>query len=255
MTRSEIESTYQISRRIEGEERALDTAMVTFTSTQQEIDQQWGLYDGYEADPTPNTASSLHAPLQRWGLARILRTRMQAGRAMPLMRVIPPGLDFSSLKAELPEDPVLKVLRERKAAAMGSVPGSFLNLAGLVSPTSQPTTPAAGRSDGVDLWGWVGGGVGWMVGLLWGCALIRGCKRQHITAPACLSKCFHTPLSHDTPAMLPHRQCCSTQPAVTMPLKPPTKTPRIRRCVRRSPPSGKKRFVSFATRTSRLFWL
>ncbi len=160
MTRAEIESTYQISRRVEGEERALDTALVVFTSTQQEIDQQWGLYDGYEADPTPANAASLHAPLQRFGLARILRTRMQAGRAMPLMKVIPPGLDFSSLKVELPEDPVLKLLSERKATAMASVPGSFLNLAGLVSPSSQPNTPAAGRSDGMCTGGVLGGVLG-----------------------------------------------------------------------------------------------
>lgn len=42
----EIEKTYKISRRIEAEERGLDSAMMVFTSTQQEIDQQWGLYEG-----------------------------------------------------------------------------------------------------------------------------------------------------------------------------------------------------------------
>lgn len=46
ISRSEIEKTYKISRRIEAEERGLDSAMMVFTSTQQEIDQQWGLYDG-----------------------------------------------------------------------------------------------------------------------------------------------------------------------------------------------------------------
>jgi hypothetical protein len=35
LTASEIESTYHISRRIEGEERALDGALVVFTSTAQ----------------------------------------------------------------------------------------------------------------------------------------------------------------------------------------------------------------------------
>ncbi len=37
MSRDEIESSYKISRRIEGEERALDVAMMVFTSTQQEV--------------------------------------------------------------------------------------------------------------------------------------------------------------------------------------------------------------------------
>ena len=37
--------TYKISRRIEAEERALENAMVVFTSTQEEVEKQWGLYD------------------------------------------------------------------------------------------------------------------------------------------------------------------------------------------------------------------
>lgn len=46
MSRAEIESGYAISRRIEAEERALDAALLVFTSTQQEVKDQWGLYDG-----------------------------------------------------------------------------------------------------------------------------------------------------------------------------------------------------------------
>jgi sucrose-phosphate synthase len=46
MSRQEIESVYAISRRIEAEERSLDAALVVFTSTQQEVRDQWGLYDG-----------------------------------------------------------------------------------------------------------------------------------------------------------------------------------------------------------------
>jgi sucrose-phosphate synthase len=46
MSRAEIEAGYQISRRIEAEERALDAALLVFTSTQQEVKDQWGLYDG-----------------------------------------------------------------------------------------------------------------------------------------------------------------------------------------------------------------
>ena len=81
MTRGEIERTYAINRRIEAEERCLDNAMLVFTSTQQEIDEQWGLYDGYQPE-----------------LARVLRFRRSSGRSMPLMKVSPPGLDFSSMK-------------------------------------------------------------------------------------------------------------------------------------------------------------
>jgi sucrose-phosphate synthase len=90
MGRGEAEATYAISRRIEAEERALDAALMVFTSTQQEVSDQWGLYDGYNAD-----------------LQRVVRARARRGRHFALMRVIPPGLDFSSLKnaPNPPEDP------------------------------------------------------------------------------------------------------------------------------------------------------
>ena len=45
MSRDEIESSYKISRRIEGEERALDVAMMVFTSTQQEVSGESALLD------------------------------------------------------------------------------------------------------------------------------------------------------------------------------------------------------------------
>lgn len=99
MTRAEIEATYSISRRIEAEERCLDMAAMVFTSTQQEVDEQWGLYDGYHPS-----------------LARVLRFRRSYGRHMPLMKVSPPGLDFSNLKVEMQEDPVLKEFEEQRAA-------------------------------------------------------------------------------------------------------------------------------------------
>ena len=47
----------------------------------QEIQEQWGLYDGYNHN-----------------LARVLRFRRSSGRRMPLMKVSAPGLDFSSMK-------------------------------------------------------------------------------------------------------------------------------------------------------------
>jgi len=46
--RSEIETTYNISRRIEAEEMTLGVAERVITSTQQEIELQYGLYDFYQ---------------------------------------------------------------------------------------------------------------------------------------------------------------------------------------------------------------
>ena len=48
--RSDIESTYNISRRIEAEETTLGVAERVITSTQQEIEQQYGLYDFYQPE-------------------------------------------------------------------------------------------------------------------------------------------------------------------------------------------------------------
>ncbi|KAI3435641.1 hypothetical protein D9Q98_001699 [Chlorella vulgaris] len=117
MTRSEIESAYAISRRIEAEERCLDNAMLVFTSTRQEVDEQWGLYDGYSPQ-----------------LSRVLRFHRSFGRHMPNMKVIPPGLDFSSLKVTMPEDPTLREFEQARAAQ---------DLLSPRAPHSSATTPRA----------------------------------------------------------------------------------------------------------------
>ena len=41
---------------------------------------------------------------------------------MPFMNVIPPGLDFSNLKVDLPEDPVIKEMLQHKPAYGGVTP-------------------------------------------------------------------------------------------------------------------------------------
>lgn len=97
MTKAEIEESYAISRRIEAEERGLDSSLIIFTSTQQEIDEQWGLYDGFSSQ-----------------LSRVLKYRRSHGRHMPTLKVIPPGLDFSNLKVTMPEDPVLREFEEQR---------------------------------------------------------------------------------------------------------------------------------------------
>ena len=81
MTRAEVEASYRISRRIEAEERALESAVMVLTSTRQEVDDQWGLYHAYNQK-----------------LAAVLAARPRPGRSMPAMTVIPPGLDFSALR-------------------------------------------------------------------------------------------------------------------------------------------------------------
>ncbi|KAL5223101.1 hypothetical protein ABZP36_027814 [Zizania latifolia] len=90
MSKEEIDSTYKIMRRIEGEELSLDAAELVITSTRQEIDEQWGLYDGFDVK------------LEKVLRARARRGVSSHGRFMPRMVVIPPGMDFSNVVA--PED-------------------------------------------------------------------------------------------------------------------------------------------------------
>ncbi|XP_010241591.1 PREDICTED: probable sucrose-phosphate synthase 1 [Nelumbo nucifera] len=81
-SREEINATYKIMRRIEAEELALDSSEVVITSTRQEIEEQWRLYDGF--DPI----------LERKLRARIRRNVNCYGRFMPRMVIIPPGMEF-----------------------------------------------------------------------------------------------------------------------------------------------------------------
>nr|BAP47500.1 sucrose phosphate synthase [Gentiana triflora] len=82
LSKDEINSTYKIMRRIEAEEIALDASEIVITSTRQEIEEQWRLYDGF--DPI----------LERKLRARIRRNVSCYGRYMPRMSVIPPGMEF-----------------------------------------------------------------------------------------------------------------------------------------------------------------
>ncbi|PIN24022.1 Glycosyltransferase [Handroanthus impetiginosus] len=84
-SREEINSTYKIMRRIEAEEITLDVSEVIITSTRQEIEEQWRLYDGF--DPV----------LERKLRARIKRKVSCYGRSMPRMVVIPPGMEFRNV--------------------------------------------------------------------------------------------------------------------------------------------------------------
>ena len=59
-----------------------------------------GMMPGLE--PKANSAMACRYDVK---LEAVLRARRRAGRMMPLINVIPPGLDFSSLKVDLPKDP------------------------------------------------------------------------------------------------------------------------------------------------------
>ena len=75
LSKDEINTTYKIMRRIEAEELSLDASEILITSTRQEIEQQWRLYDGF--DPI----------LERKLRARIKRGVNCHGRFMPRMVV------------------------------------------------------------------------------------------------------------------------------------------------------------------------
>lgn len=84
LSRDEINSTYKIMRRIEAEELALDASEIVITSTRQEIEEQWRLYDGF--DPI----------LERKLRARIRRNVSCYGRFMPRM-VVSTGTIFVNI--------------------------------------------------------------------------------------------------------------------------------------------------------------
>lgn len=75
LSKEEINMTYKIMRRIEAEELALDASEIVITSTRQEIEEQWRLYDGFDR------------VLERKLRARIRRNVSCYGRFMPRMVV------------------------------------------------------------------------------------------------------------------------------------------------------------------------
>ncbi|KAJ8774147.1 hypothetical protein K2173_009578 [Erythroxylum novogranatense] len=109
-SKEDINSTYKILRRIEGEELSLDTAELVITSTKQEIEEQWGLYNGFDVK-----------------LEKVLRARARRGvdchgRYMPRMVVIPPGMDFSNVVVQEDAPEIDGELTTLIASADGSSP-------------------------------------------------------------------------------------------------------------------------------------
>ncbi|CAL4994274.1 unnamed protein product [Urochloa decumbens] len=103
MPRAEIQGTYRIARRIEAEEIGLDAAEVVVTSTKQEIEEQWGLYDGFDV------------MVERKLRVRRRRGVSCLGRYMPRMVVIPPGMDFSYVDAGDGNDDLQALISPGKA--------------------------------------------------------------------------------------------------------------------------------------------
>ncbi|KAJ9557951.1 hypothetical protein OSB04_012565 [Centaurea solstitialis] len=87
LSKEEINDTYKIMRRIEAEELTLDASEVVITSTRQEIEEQWRLYNGF--DPV----------LERKLRARIRRNVSCYGRInhFSYFQVIPPGMEFNHI--------------------------------------------------------------------------------------------------------------------------------------------------------------
>ncbi|KAJ0025109.1 hypothetical protein Pint_07216 [Pistacia integerrima] len=133
----DINATYKIMRRIEAEEMGLDAAEMVVTSTRQEIEEQWGLYDGFDIK-----------------LERKLRVRRQRGvscfgRYMPRMAVIPPGMDFSYVTTQdsLEGDADLKSLLSSDRNNKRHLPPIWSEIMRFFTNPHKPTILALSRPD------------------------------------------------------------------------------------------------------------
>ncbi|KAH9317301.1 hypothetical protein KI387_019070, partial [Taxus chinensis] len=130
-SKEEINRTYKIFRRISAEELCLDSAELVVTSTRQEIEEQWGLYDGFDLE-----------------LNRKLRVRAKRGQNcyglyMPRMAVIPPGMDFSNVivQEESTDDDLENASAQLSESPLWGETLRFLN------NTSKPIILALARPD------------------------------------------------------------------------------------------------------------
>ncbi|KAJ8429958.1 hypothetical protein Cgig2_015688 [Carnegiea gigantea] len=86
LSREEINATYRIMRRIEAEELCLDASEIIITSTRQEIEEQWQLYDGFDLV----LERKLRARMRRVSVAY----HYYDGSLMNNAQRIPPGMEF-----------------------------------------------------------------------------------------------------------------------------------------------------------------
>ncbi|KAH6794328.1 sucrose phosphate synthase 1F [Perilla frutescens var. hirtella] len=132
MSRDEINSTYKIMRRVEAEELSLDASEIVITSTRQEIEEQWRMYDGF--DPI----------LERKLRARIKRNVSCYGRFMPRMVVIPPGMEFHHI---IPHDGDMDTEPEPNEDGKSSHPPIWTEIMRFFSNPRKPMILALARPD------------------------------------------------------------------------------------------------------------
>ncbi|XP_004290259.1 PREDICTED: probable sucrose-phosphate synthase 4 [Fragaria vesca subsp. vesca] len=137
LSKEDINGTYKIMKRIEAEELGLDAAEMVVTSTRQEIEEQWGLYDGFDLK-----------------LERKLRVRRRRGvsclgRYMPRMVVIPPGMDFSYVTVQEAEgDGDLKsLLGSDRSQRKRNLPPIWSEVMRFFTNPHKPTILALSRPD------------------------------------------------------------------------------------------------------------
>lgn len=90
-------------------------------------------------------------------LSAVLAMRPCTGYHVPRMTVIPPGLDFSNLKVDLPQDPFAPVAGSNEISIRGSVSGSNIQISGPLGRGCSPspghyaggTTPKGASTSGV----------------------------------------------------------------------------------------------------------
>ncbi|KAL6011291.1 sporulation-specific protein 2 [Asimina triloba] len=138
-SKEDINATYKIMRRIEAEELSLDAAELVITSTKQEIEEQWGLYDGFDVK-----------------LERVLRARARRGvschgRYMPRMVVIPPGMDFSNVvvREDTPETDgeLAALIRGADGNSPKAVPSIWAEVMRFLTNPHKPIILALSRPD------------------------------------------------------------------------------------------------------------
>ncbi|KAL6498384.1 sporulation-specific protein 4 [Orobanche hederae] len=111
LTREDINTTYKIMRRIEAEELGLDSAEMVVTSTRQEIEEQWGLYDGFDVQVERKLRIRRRRGVSCHGryMPRMVGSKCKANEITDTScnyenylggfrdQVIPPGMDFSGV--------------------------------------------------------------------------------------------------------------------------------------------------------------
>ncbi|KAJ9167224.1 hypothetical protein P3X46_021890 [Hevea brasiliensis] len=136
LSREDINATYKIMRRIEAEELGLDASEMVVTSTKQEIEEQWGLYDGFDLK-----------------LERKLRVRRRRGvsclgRNMPRMVVIPPGMDFSYVtKQDSLEGDLKSLIGSDRTQTKRNLPPIWSEVMRFFTNPHKPTILALSRPD------------------------------------------------------------------------------------------------------------